>query len=93
MSLSERARTGLREMPSNAGWLLSRALKPAESGSGAIVRLYESLGRPTTTALRTSLPHARATETDLLERPTTSADLSHLEFGPFEIKTLLLETR
>jgi colicin import membrane protein len=30
MSLSERARTGLREMPSNAAWLLSRALKPAE---------------------------------------------------------------
>jgi colicin import membrane protein len=31
MSLSERARTGLREMPSNAAWLLSRAVKPAES--------------------------------------------------------------
>ena len=25
----ERTRTGLREMPSNAAWLLSRALKPA----------------------------------------------------------------
>ena len=24
----ERTRTGLREMPSNAAWLLSRALKP-----------------------------------------------------------------
>lgn len=31
MSLSERTRTGLREMPSNAAWLLSRALKPAEA--------------------------------------------------------------
>ena len=31
MSLSERARTGLRDMPSNAAWLLSRALKPAEA--------------------------------------------------------------
>jgi colicin import membrane protein len=31
MSLPERARTGLREMPSNAAWLLSRALKPAET--------------------------------------------------------------
>src|SRR3954453_14223103 len=29
MSLSEWTRTGLREMPSNAGWLLSRAIKPA----------------------------------------------------------------
>jgi hypothetical protein len=36
MSLSERARTGLRDMPSNAAWLLSRALKPAEAvGSAA----------------------------------------------------------
>ncbi|MFZ0090482.1 MAG: hypothetical protein WAL63_13295 [Solirubrobacteraceae bacterium] len=31
MSLSEQARTGLREMPSNAAWLLSRVLKPAEA--------------------------------------------------------------
>ena len=31
MSLSDRTRTGLREMPSNAAWLLSRALKPAEA--------------------------------------------------------------
>ena len=30
MSLSERTRTGLQEMPSNAAWLLSRVLKPAE---------------------------------------------------------------
>lgn len=31
MSLSERTRTGLREMPSNAAWLLSRVLKPADA--------------------------------------------------------------
>ena len=31
MTLSERARSGLREMPSNAAWLLSKALKPAEA--------------------------------------------------------------
>ena len=30
MSLPEQARTSLRELPSNAAWLLSRALKPAE---------------------------------------------------------------
>lgn len=28
MSLSKQTRTGLREMPSNAAWLLSRVLKP-----------------------------------------------------------------
>ena len=32
----ERTRTGLKEMPSNAAWLLTRALKPAEAiGSAA----------------------------------------------------------
>lgn len=31
MPLSEQARTGLREMPSNAAWLLSRLLKPADA--------------------------------------------------------------
>ena len=36
MSLSDITRTGLREMPSNAAWVLSRALKPAdEVGSKA----------------------------------------------------------
>jgi colicin import membrane protein len=36
MSLLERTRTGLREMPSNAAWLVSRALKPADAiGSAA----------------------------------------------------------
>jgi len=30
MRLLERTQTGLREMPSNAAWLLSRALRPAE---------------------------------------------------------------
>jgi colicin import membrane protein len=34
--LSERTRTGIREMPSNAAWMLSRAIRPAETvGSAA----------------------------------------------------------
>jgi alpha-mannosidase len=76
--------------------VIVETLKPAENGSGVIVRLYESRGRSTTTALRTTLPHTAATETDLLERPIPSAgpvDLDRIEFTPFEIKTLLLETR
>jgi hypothetical protein len=31
MSLLERTRTGLREMPSNAAWLLSQVFRPAEA--------------------------------------------------------------
>jgi alpha-mannosidase len=66
-------------------------LKPAESGAGTVIRMYESLGIPTTTALRVSLPYGSARETDLLERPTGAADLDRLVFRPFEIKTILLE--
>jgi alpha-mannosidase len=66
-------------------------IKPAEDGSGAVLRLYESLGRATTTAVSTTLHHSVAVETDLLERPIGQVDLTRLEFGPFEIKTILLE--
>jgi alpha-mannosidase len=66
-------------------------LKPAESGDGVVVRLYESLGRPATAALTVGIPHGRATLTDLLERELGPADLSRPEFGPFEIVTVHLE--
>ncbi|CAN5274261.1 glycoside hydrolase family 38 C-terminal domain-containing protein [soil metagenome] len=70
--------------------IVIETIKRAE-GEGTVLRLYESLGRPTTTALRTTLAHGRARETDLLERPSHEIDLAHLEFGPFEIKTILLD--
>jgi alpha-mannosidase len=73
--------------------VIIETIKPAENGDGAVLRLYESLGHPATTALRTTLGHVSATETDLLERPIASADLEHLEFTPFEIKTIHLEAQ
>jgi alpha-mannosidase len=66
-------------------------IKVAESGSGSIIRMYESLGKATTTAMATTLPHQKTHETDLLERRIGKADLTKLDFGPFEIKTILLE--
>ncbi|WP_308492280.1 alpha-mannosidase [Microbacterium terrisoli] len=66
-------------------------IKPAEDGSGVVVRLYESLGRGTVCDIRTRLPHTRATFTDLIERPGERTDLTSVAFGPFEIKTILLE--
>jgi len=66
-------------------------LKPAESGDGMVVRLYESLGRATTSALRVGIPHTRAVRTDLLERELAPVDLARLELRPFEIVTILLE--
>ncbi|MFV0318930.1 MAG: alpha-mannosidase [Microbacterium sp.] len=66
-------------------------VKPAEDGSGVVVRLYESLGRATQTTVRTGIPHAGVVLTDLIERPQGVVDLAELSFGPFEIKTILLE--
>jgi alpha-mannosidase len=66
-------------------------IKVAEDGRGTVIRLYESLGRATTTALRTRLPHSTAQLTDLLERPLGAADLDALSLTPFEIVTILLE--
>ena len=71
--------------------VIIETVKRAEHVDGVVLRLYESLGRPTTTALRVDLPHRAARETDLLERPSGEADLGRLVFRPFEIKTILLE--
>jgi alpha-mannosidase len=66
-------------------------IKPAEEGGGVVLRLYECLGAPTYTVVYTRLHYKRAFEADLLERKLAPADLARLEFGPFEIKTILLE--
>lgn len=66
-------------------------VKIAEDGRGVVLRLYESLGRSATVAISTSLAHTGVSETDLLERRLGAADLTTVPFGPFEIKTILLE--
>lgn len=71
--------------------VIVETVKTAESGDGIVVRLYESLGTTTTTALRTTAQHREAHEVDLIERRLGPADLEALHLGPFEIKTLLLE--
>ena len=71
--------------------VLVETIKPAENGRGVIVRLYESLGHAASAALSVSVPHATATETDLMEHPIGAVDPARLEFTPFEIKTILLE--
>jgi alpha-mannosidase len=71
--------------------VIIETVKTAESGKGTVIRVYESLGKPTTTALRTRLPHSSAHLTDLLERPIGAAHLEALSLTPFEIVTILLE--
>ncbi|SFR67646.1 alpha-mannosidase [Agromyces sp. CF514] len=88
--------------------VIIETVKRAEHGDGVVLRLYESLGRATTTALHVAIPglvhdaqadaaaSVTAIETDLLERPAGTAehvDLDRLEFTPFEIKTIRLEAR
>src|SRR5215204_3097025 len=48
----ERTRTGLREMPSNAAWLLSRALQPAEDAAAGA----RDQGRKVTAAVVDAAP-------------------------------------
>jgi alpha-mannosidase len=71
--------------------IVIETIKPAENGKGTVIRLYESLGKPATTALTLSLQHGVARETNLLETPSGPARLDRLAFAPFEIKTVLLE--
>jgi alpha-mannosidase len=71
--------------------VIIETIKPAENGNGIVVRLYESLGKATSTALRTAFVHRVAQHTDLLENPLGTAELGKLDFTPFEIKTILLE--
>jgi alpha-mannosidase len=83
------------ELPSVASLdnpaVIVETIKPAQNGSGVVVRLYESLGSNTTASLRTTLPHRTVQETNLMEIPIGPIDLNGLSFTPFEIKTLLLE--
>src|SRR6188472_3557200 len=51
----ERTRTGLKDMPSNAVWLLSRALKPAETLGDAAASARDQ-GRKATAALVDAAP-------------------------------------
>jgi alpha-mannosidase len=66
-------------------------VKIAEDGQGVVLRLYESLGRSTTTAVATTLEHVGVHETDLLERRIGDLELERVPFGPFEIRTIMLE--
>ncbi|TBN56581.1 alpha-mannosidase [Glaciihabitans arcticus] len=70
--------------------VIIETIKVAESGGGVVLRLYESLGHPTITALRLDRAYTTATLTNLIEAPIGAADLERLEFRPFEIKTILL---
>jgi alpha-mannosidase len=74
----------------NPGVILE-TVKRSEDGKALVLRLYESLGRETTTALETRAAFSRAYYCNLLEQPGKPADLSALSFHPYEIKTIRME--
>jgi hypothetical protein len=55
MSVFERTRTGLREMPSNAAWLVSQLTKPADAIGGAAAGARDK-GRKVTAAVVDAAP-------------------------------------
>jgi alpha-mannosidase len=75
----------------DAPGVIIETVKPAESGDGIVLRLYESLGRAESARLRVDFAYSDASLTDLMEHPIAPADLDRLEFGPFEIVTVLLK--
>jgi alpha-mannosidase len=75
----------------DAPGVIIETVKPAESGDGIVLRLYESLGRAESARLRVDVSYSDASVTDLMEHPIAPADLDSLEFGPFEIVTVLLK--
>ena len=66
-------------------------IKPADCHENALlVRVYEAMGKQTDCAFTAHANVKTITETDMLEENPQSVDLSHVHFGPFEIKTFIL---
>ena len=49
------------------------------------------MGKQTNCAFTVNSGIKTVTETDMLEENPTPVDLSHVHFGPFEIKTFILQ--
>ena len=77
--------------------VIIETIKKAEDDDGIIVRLYEAHGWRGRNTLRTSLPVARAFETDLMEHVERELTVRNgsvaLSFKPFEIRTVKLMLR
>ena len=70
--------------------IVVETVKPADDGTGLIVRAYEAMGRHTTCRLRVHSGVNVIAETDMLEQSPRAVDPARVEFRAFEIKTFLL---
>jgi alpha-mannosidase len=70
------------------------ALKPGPDGA-AVLRVYEAEGRPTRAKIRLTAQLVTAEEVNLMEDPggklAVADNTLHLDFRPFEIKTIKLQ--
>ena len=79
------------------GGVRIESVKVAESGSGFVVRAYETRGADASVTLFSSIDWSEAFETDLMENKAApklaklDANSIELDFSPFEIKTILFE--
>ncbi|WP_341348513.1 alpha-mannosidase [Paenibacillus sp. FSL H3-0469] len=99
LAINEAAHSG--RYPSTHAWLAFQSshvmldtIKPAEDGSGTIVRLYEAAGSRETAALDWKDEDVRACRVNLLESRTGSVETTGgvipLSFRPYEVQTLKL---
>jgi alpha-mannosidase len=76
--------------------VIVEAVKQAEAGNALIVRMYESARRDAQVTVRFGFPVRAVAEVDLMEENPQPLEMSEdgvaLTFGPFEIKTLRVET-
>ena len=67
-------------------------IKPADCYENALlVRVYEAMGKQTDSAFTAHETIKAVIETDMLEENPAEQDLTNIHFGPFEIKTFILQ--
>lgn len=73
--------------------IVVETIKKAEGEDGIIIRAYESLGVETSTGISTSIDYTGSVECDMLENAISEVSLEHLNFKPFEVKTIMLKLK
>ena len=71
--------------------VIIETIKPAESGEGTVLRIFECKGKDCKVSLETSTAFEKAYDCDMLENVKGETDVKALSFRPWEIKTILLK--
>ena len=79
---------------SNKKNIIVETVKPSSDGRGIALRVFENCGAETLAAVKVGFDYTAAYETDMTEEVRErQADLNHLYFKPYEIKTIVLERK